>query len=447
MLGNSPSAQQTATMTSHRSEAAAHARDMTPDGASRRELFRIPQAESGPYPQVAYLAGNSLGLQPRATREELLEDLDAWANLAVHGHVESTRPWLPYHRELSEPTARLVGALPSEVVVMNSLTVNLHLLMASFYRPTSQRHHILVEDHCFSSDSYAVRSHAAFRGYDPDTAILRLRPRPGEDTLRTEDVVALLQAEGPSIAMVLLGGVNYLTGELMDIPTITAAGHEQGAMIGWDLAHAAGNVPLRLHDWNVDFAAWCSYKYLNSGPGSLAGAFIHERHVTDPTTPRLEGWWSTREEVRFAMAAVSDPPPTADAWATSNPPIFAMGPVRTSLAIFDEVGIDALRARSLSLSDYLWSLLEPIQSTGAITIVTPREHRDRGTQVSIRVRADAAELTDRMRLNWGVVADERKPDIIRLAPAALYCTYHDCWRAADALAQELLGTSITEVNP
>jgi len=433
-------------MTVDRTQAGAFARDAEADQACRRSLFRIPRAESGPHQEVAYLAGNSLGLQPKATREELLEDLDAWADLAVHGHVESSRPWLPYHAGLTEPTARLVGALPDEVVVMNSLTVNLHLLMASFYRPTASRYRIVVEDYCFSSDSYAVRSHARFRGYDPEDAIVRLRPRPGEDTLRTADVVDRLQADGDSIALILLGGVNYLTGELMDMAGITAAGHDVGAMVGWDLAHAAGNVPLRLHDWNADFAAWCSYKYLNSGPGSLAGAFIHARHVADPAIPRLEGWWSTREEVRFAMGPVSDPPPTADAWAMSNPPIFAMGPVRTSLAIFDEVGMEHLRVRSLRLGDYLWSLLEPLQATGALAIVTPREHERRGSQLSIRVSGDAADLTDRLRLNWGVVADERKPDIVRLAPAALYCSYLDCWRAADALAHELIGRPISEVS-
>lgn len=433
-------------MTIDRSEAAALALDAEHDKISRRSLFRIPRAQSGPYPEVAYFAGNSLGLQPRATREELLADLDDWADLAVHGHVESARPWLPYHAQLTEPAARLVGALPSEVVVMNSLTVNLHLLMASFYRPTPQRHRIVVEDHCFSSDSYAVRSQAAFHGFDPDTSVLRLRPRDGEDTLRTEDVLSVLDGEAASIALVLLGGVNYLTGEFMDIPAITQAGHAAGAVVGWDLAHAAGNVVLDLHAWDVDFAAWCSYKYLNSGPGSLAGAFIHERHVTDPSVPRLEGWWSTREATRFAMAPVSDPPPTADAWAMSNPPIFAMGPVRTSLAIFDEVGMPALRTRSLALSDYLWVLLDPLAASGAMRIVTPRAHDRRGTQISIRVPGDAAELTDRLRVNWEVIADDRKPDIVRLAPAALYCTYHDCWRAADALARELIGTPIMEVS-
>jgi kynureninase len=420
--------------------------DERPDPAFRRSDFLIPQAQGGDFAEVAYLAGNSLGLQPRATRQELLDDLDSWAEHAVHGHVEASRPWLQYHAFLTEPAARLVGALPSEVVVMNSLTVNLHLLMASFYRPTAERHRIVIEDYCFSSDSYAVRSHAAFRGFDPDESVLRLKPRPGEDTLRTEDVLETLRAAGDSIALVLLGGVNYLTGEFMDIPAITRVGHEIGALVGWDLAHAAGNVPLELHDWDVDFAAWCSYKYLNSGPGALAGAFIHQRHTEDRTIPRLEGWWSTRESSRFAMKPISDPPPTADAWALSNPPIFAMGPVRTSLAIFDGVGMPALRTRSLSLSEYLRSLLGILESAGALTIVTPAERARRGTQVSIRIAGDAADLTERLRMNWGVVADERKPDIIRLAPAALYCTFLDCWRAADALSHELIGRGIAEVS-
>lgn len=420
--------------------------DERPDPAERRSDFRIPPAQGGDFAEVAYLAGNSLGLQPRATRQELLDDLEAWADHAVHGHVDASRPWLPYHALLTEPAARLVGALPGEVVVMNSLTVNLHLLMASFYRPTAERHRIVIEDYCFSSDSYAVRSHAAFRGFDPDESVLRLKPRPGEDTLRTEDVLETLRAAGDSIALVLLGGVNYLTGEFMDIPAITRVGHEIGAFVGWDLAHAAGNVPLELHEWDVDFAAWCSYKYLNSGPGALAGAFIHQRHAEDRSTPRLEGWWSTRESNRFAMSPISDPPPTADAWALSNPPIFAMGPVRTSLAIFDEVGMPAVRARSLALSDYLRSLLDVLVAVDALTIVTPAEEARRGTQVSIRVAGDAADLTERLRMNWGVVADERKPDIIRLAPVALYCTFHDCWRAADALSHELIGRGIAEVN-
>ena len=420
----------------------ATALDTAPDPALRRDDFLIPPAVGGEFPLTAYMAGNSLGLQPRATRGELMSDLDAWEQYGVHGHSDADRPWMPYHEQLREPAARLVGAQPREVVIMNSLTVNLHLLLASFYRPTAIRHRIVIEDAAFPSDSYAVRSHVAFRGHDPDTAVLRLRPRPGEDTLRTEDVVATLDQHAHSIATVLLGGVNYLTGEVMDMATITSAGHAIGATVGWDLAHAAGNVPLHLHEWDVDFAAWCSYKYLNSGPGAVAGTFVHEKHLDNASIPRLEGWWSTDPATRFEMGPVSVPQASADAWSMSNPPIFAMGPVRTSLEIFDAVGMMAIRERSLRLTAYLRSLLESFAERAGITVVTPAEDARHGAQLSVRVQTDVAELTERLSSNWGVVADDRQPDIIRLAPAPLYCTFHDCWRAADALSQELTGEGI-----
>ena len=429
-------------MTTDCGEDRALALDAEADPASRRSEFLIPPAVGGDFPLTAYLAGNSLGLQPRATRAELMADLDAWEEYGVHGHTEADRPWFPYHEELRDPAARLVGALPREVVIMNSLTVNLHLLLASFYRPTAIRHRIVIEDRCFSSDSYAVRSHVALRGHDPDTAVLRLRPRPGEDVLRTEDVLGVLHDHAHSIATVMIGGVNYLTGEVMDMPAITAAGHEIGATVGWDLAHAAGNIPLHLHDWDVDFAAWCSYKYLNSGPGAVAGAFVHERHLDDPAMPRLEGWWSTDPTSRFEMRPESEPQRSADAWSLSNPPILAMGPVRTSLQIFDAVGMPALRERSLRLTGYLRGLLSTMVERSGITLVTPADDDRHGAQISVRVPADAADLTERMSENWGVVADDRRPDIVRLAPAPLYCTFHDCWRAADALSWELTGEGI-----
>ncbi|MEV5694409.1 kynureninase [Micromonospora globbae] len=400
-----------------------------------RDLFHVPPADGGRYPDAAYLAGNSLGLQPRATRDELLADLDAWRRLGVEGHLEAERPWLPYHELLTGPAARLVGALPSETVVMNSLTVNLHLLLVSFYRPSGRRTRIVIEDSAFPSDSYAVRSQARFHGLDPDETVVRLRPRPGEDTLRTEDVTGYLAAEGDRVALVLLGGVNYLTGELMDIPAVTAAGRAAGAVVGWDLAHAVGNVPLALHDWDVDFAAWCSYKYLNSGPGALAGVFVHERHLGDPSLPRFEGWWSTEAATRFEMTPVSRPPATVEAWQISNPPIFAMGPVRTSLELFDRIGMPALRERSLRLTGYLERLLDEVTADRPLTVVTPRDPQRRGCQLSVRIGAgSAAELTKRLRHEHGVIADAREPDIVRFAPVPLYSTYHDCWRAADALA-------------
>ncbi|MCM4082686.1 kynureninase [Paractinoplanes hotanensis] len=399
-----------------------------------RHLFHVPPAEGGDHPEVAYFAGNSLGLQPRATRAELNEDLDDWARLGVEGHLDAARPWLPYHELLTQPAARLVGALPSEVVVMNSLTVDLHLLMVSFYRPAGDRTRIVIEDAAFPSDSYAVRSQARFHGLDPDTAVVRLRPRDGEDTLRTEDIVAFLETEGETVALLMLGGVNYLTGEVMDMPVITAAGRKAGAVVGWDLAHAAGNVPLALHEWGADFAAWCSYKYLNSGPGALAGVFIHERHHGSPL-PRFEGWWSTEAATRFEMTPESRPPRSADAWQVSNPPIFAMGPVRTSLRIFDEVGMPALRERSLRLTTYLRELLDEVVATRPLSVITPREPERHGCQLSVRLHeGNAGALTKRLRFEYGVIADARQPDVVRFAPVPLYSTYEDCRRAAEALA-------------
>jgi kynureninase len=397
------------------------------DDPGHRDLFHVLPAAGGPFPDAAYMAGNSLGLQPRATTGELLAELAAWQRLGVEGHFEAGRPWFSYHELLAEPAARLVGARPSEVVAMNSLTVNLHLLMVSFYRPAGARTRIVVEDTTFPSDSYAVRSQAAWHGFDPDQAVVRLE---------TGEIIDHLRRAGDGVALVLLGGVNYLTGELLDIPAITTAGHAAGAIVGWDLAHAAGNVPLALHDWGVDFAAWCSYKYLNAGPGSVAGAFVHERHHSTSGRPRLEGWWSTAAETRFEMAATARPPASADAWQISNPPILAMSPVLTSLQLFDKVGMTALRQRSIRLTGYLEQLLDAIGPP--IEIITPREPQRRGAQLSVRiVGGGAAEVARRMRHEHGVIADVREPDVVRLAPVPLYSTYHDCWRAAHALAAVL----------
>ena len=402
---------------------------------TRRAEFWIP-AHSGE--ESAYLAGNSLGLQPRALRERLGSFLDDWAKLGVEGHTESKRPWFSYHELLREPAARLVGALPQEVVVMNSLTVNLHLMMVSFYRPAPGRHAILIEDSAFPSDSYAVRSQAAFHGYDPDEAVIRLKPRAGEDVLRTEDVVEFLRTEGHRVALVLLGAVNYYTGEHMDMAAITKAGHEAGAIVGWDLAHAAGNVVLNLHEVGADWAAWCSYKYLNSGAGSLSGVFVHERHLADRTLPKLAGWWSTQSATRFEMAPAVTPVDTADSWQISNPPILSMAAVLVSLEMFDETGMPALRARSERLTGYLETVLDEVCATRPASVITPRDAGRRGAQLSVRVAdRDVGPLTDRLRVEHGVYADARRPDVLRFAPTPMYNTYHDCWRAAAALGAVL----------
>jgi len=415
---------------------------------TRRAEFHVPPHSAGDHTagdhtagDAAYFAGNSLGLQPKALRGRLGAELDDWARLGVEGHLEAQRPWLSYHELLRGPAARLVGARPEEVVVMNSLTVNLHLMMVSFYRPTPRRHAILIEDSAFPSDSYAVRSQAAFHGYDPDEAVIRLAPRPGEAVLRTDDVLDFLRADSGSVALILLGAVNYYTGELFDMDAITAAGHEAGAVVGWDLAHAAGNVPLRLHEAGADWAAWCSYKYLNAGPGSLSGVFVHERHLAHRTLPKFAGWWSTEAGTRFQMAPTVTPVDTADSWQLSNPPILAMAPVLVSLEMFEATGMAALRAKSMRLTGYLEELLdETCAKRPGVSVITPRDPRRRGAQLSVRIGGrDVGPLTARLSHDFGVIADARRPDVIRLAPAPMYNTFHDCWRAATALTAVLDG--------
>jgi kynureninase len=403
---------------------------------TRRAEFCIPPHDGG---AAAYFAGNSLGLQPRGLRGRLGEFLDDWARLGVEGHLEGDRPWYSYHELLRGPTARLVGALPEEVVVMNSLTVNLHLMMVSFYRPTPERHAIVIEDDAFPSDSYAVRSQAAFHGYDPDEAVIRLKPRPGEAALRTEDVIAAIGDNSNRIALVLLGAVNYYTGEFFDMEAITKAGHEAGAVVGWDLAHAAGNVPLSLHDLGADWAAWCSYKYLNSGAGSLSGVFVHARHLADRSIPRFAGWWSTDPATRFEMAPSVRYANSADSWQLSNPPILSMASVLFSLEMFDQTGMRALRGKSLRLTKYLEELLDEVCATRPFaSVITPRDPERRGAQLSVRIAGrDVGPLTEKLRHSSGVYADARRPDVLRFAPTPMYNTFHDCWRAASALAAVL----------
>ncbi len=402
----------------------------------RAEFHMLPY--DGAYSEIAYFAGNSLGLQPKSAAQVLQQELDDWARLGVEGHHEGSRPWVYYHENLRHTTAELMGAQPNEVVVMNTLTVNLHLMMISFYRPTAERHTILIEDDAFPSDSYAVRSQAALRGFDPDDAVIRLAPRAGEHTLRTEDIVAAIAATGDRLALVLMGGINYYTGEAIDIAAITRAGHAAGAIVAIDLAHAAGNIELSLHDWDVDWAAWCNYKYLNGGPGAAAGAFVHERHLANPAVPKLHGWWSTNPSTRFQMTPTVDEQPSADAWSMSNPPILAMAPVLASYRMFAETGLANLRAKSKRLTAYLEAQLHPVMATRPMRIITPADPELRGAQLSVQFDAlDVRDLTARLRANHGVICDARQPDVIRLAPVPMYSTFHDCWRAAQALAAEV----------
>ena len=409
-------------------------RDHILDPPLARDQYLLP-TDSWDTP-IAYLAGNSLGLQPKSTRAAVDQELDSWARLAVRGHSHGTHPWMAFPSLLAESSAAIVGAQPHEIVMMNSLTINLHMLLASFYQPLDRRRKIVMEDYAFSSDSYAIRSHVAFKGGHPDEDVIRLKPREGKDSLRTEDVIAVLRERGEEISTILFGAVNYYSGEFMDIPAITAVAHDVGAYAGWDLAHAAGNIPMALHDWNVDFAAWCSYKYLNAGPGSVAGAFIHEKHHAR-ALPRLEGWWTNKPETRFVMNPVVDPLETADAWSVSNPPVLIMAPALSALEVFSHVGMPALRARSVQLTEYMRHLIAALDPGNRVHVITPIDPNRHGAQLSIRVPIEPFALIELMYQNHSVLGDARNPDIIRFAPIPMYNTFHDVWRAITALFVEL----------
>ncbi|CAN5515120.1 kynureninase [soil metagenome] len=398
-----------------------------------RDRFHIPISADGK--PLIYFVGNSLGLMPKATRSLVEQELEDWARLGVDGHLEGRTPWYSYHETVREPLARLVGAQPNEVVAMNSLTVNLHLMMATCYSPTAARSKVLMEEPAFPSDTYAVQSQIVHHGFDPKEALLLARPRDGEFTLRHDDVESLLEQHGSEIALVLLGGVNFFTGQFFDIRRLTAAAQKHGCIVGIDLAHAIGNVPLQLHDWNVDFAVWCSYKYLNSGPGAVGGAFVHERHATNRTLPRFAGWWGNDPATRFRMHLEPEfvPVPSADSWALSNPPILSLAPLRASFAIFDEAGgMSALREKSMQLTGYLQFLLDRASSK-LYTVITPREPRERGCQLSILAHEHPKELFANLEAA-GVKCDFREPNVIRTAPTPLYNTYHEVWRFARLLA-------------
>lgn len=386
-----------------------------------RDEFHIPPAPDGS-PSV-YLCGHSLGLQPKRACEYIEQELHDWAKLGVEAHFRGRNPWMPYHRLLTENMAGVVGAEPAEVVVMNSLTVNLHLMMVSFYRPTAQRHKIVIEAGAFPSDRYAVESQIRFHGLDPAQSLIELRPRPSEATVRHEDIEALLDRDGSSIALVMLGGVNYATGQLFDMGAITRAGHAQGCVVAFDLAHAAGNVPVRLHDWDVDFAVWCTYKYLNGGPGCVGGCFVNSRHGRAKDLPRFAGWWGHDQDTRFLMGPEFRPTAGAEGWQLSNPPIMALAPLRVSLEIFAAAGIEQLRKKSVSLTGYLEFLLDQDES-GKVTVITPRDSDQRGAQLSIRIRQNGRAVLDGL-VAEGIICDWREPDILRVAPVPLYNTFSD----------------------
>ena len=385
-----------------------------------RNEFYIPVQKNGK--EYVYLCGNSLGLQPKRTKKFINQELEDWANFGVEGHFHAKNPWMPYHEFLTESYSRIVGAKKSEVVAMNTLTVNLHLMMVSFYCPTKKRYKIIIEADAFPSDIYAVESQIKYHGYLVDEALIKLIPRDAESAIRTEDIEAIIEREGDEVALIMLGGVNYYTGQVFDFVKITKAAKKKGIIVGFDLAHAAGNVKLELHNWGVDFAVWCSYKYLNSGPGSVAAAFVHQKHHNSDL-PRFAGWWGHNKEDRFKMPDQFSAIKSSEGWQLSNPPILSLASIRASLSIFDEVGMDKLTVKSKKLTNYLLFLLNTIE-TDRIEIITPEQ---RGCQISIRVKNGNKELFDMINAQ-GVIADWREPDVIRLAPVPLYNSFLDVFK-------------------
>lgn len=411
----------------------ARALDKNDELAEYRKQFLIPKTKDGK--EWIYMAGNSLGLQPVQVRQYISDELDDWASHGVEGHWLAKHPWLPYHENLTEMAARLVGAKPIEVVIMNTLTVNLHLMMVSFYRPTKDRYKIIIEADAFPSDRYAVDSQANFHGFDPKTTIVALKPREGEFTLRPEDILQTIEKEGSALALVMLGNVNYLTGQAFNMKAITAKAHSVGAQAGFNLAHGAGNLHLKLHDDDVDFAVWCSYKYLNSGPGSLAGCFVHERHSNDSSLPRFAGWWGNNKAARFQMGPNFDPIPGAEGWQLSNPPIFQLAALRASMELFDKAGMANLRRKGDMLTAYLEFLLTEVGGD-FFKSITPQDVSQRGSQLSIKLKSQPKDFV-KLLSEKGVICDFREPDIMRAAPAPMYNTFEDVYHFAKAVGEHV----------
>ena len=408
--------------------------------AKYRDEFIFPQHNGK---RAIYFCGNSLGLQPKRTQKYIDDVMNDWANLAVEGHFYAQKPWWDYHERFANPLSKIVGAKPSEITVMNTLTVNLHLLMVSFYRPTKKRFKIICEEKAFPSDQYMFQSqvdfHARSIGFDTKDAIVELKRRDGEHNLRTDDILAKIAEIGDDLALVLIGGVNYYTGQVFDIKTITAAGHRQGAKVGWDLAHAAGNITLELHDWNVDFASWCSYKYMNSGPGNASGCFIHERHHFDADLPRFAGWWGHNKERRFKMEQEFEPVHGADGWQISNLPVLSLAPYLASVEMFDEVGMEKIIKKRNLITSYLEFILRQIDKevSGNFEIITPSNQDERACQLSVFFHGEGRSLFDYLMKN-GVVTDWREPNVIRFAPTPLYCSFEDMYQFGQILKEGIV---------
>ena len=406
-----------------------------------RDEFIFPKVNGK---QVIYFTGNSLGLQPKRTQKYVNEVMTDWANLAVEGHFYSDKPWWDYHERFAAPLSEIVGAKPTEVTVMNTLTVNLHLLMVSFYRPTQKKFKIICEEKAFPSDQYMFQSQIDFHsksvGFNPSEALVEIKRRDGEHNIRIEDILAKIEEVGEELALVLIGGVNYYTGQVFDMKTITEAGHKQGAYVGWDLAHAAGNIELHLNEWNVDFAAWCSYKYMNSGPGNASGCFVHEMHHNDADLPRFAGWWGHNKERRFKMEPKFDPVRGAEGWQISNLPILSLAPYLASVDMFAEVGMTKLISKRNLITSYLEFILKEIDNEleGAdFEIITPSNQEERGCQLSVYLHGQGRELFERLMKN-GVITDWREPNVIRLAPAPFYCSFQDMYEFGQILKQLIL---------
>jgi kynureninase len=408
---------------------------------SYRNEFHFPKVNGK---QVIYFTGNSLGLQPKRSKKYIDEIMADWANLAVEGHFYADKPWWDYHERFATPLSEIVGAKPTEVTVMNTLTVNLHLLMVSFYRPTQKKFKIICEEKAFPSDQYMFQSQIDFHSksvrFNPSEALVEIKRRDGEHNIRIEDILAKIEELGDELALVLIGGVNYYTGQVFDMKTITEAGHKQGAYVGWDLAHAAGNIELQLNEWKVDFAAWCSYKYMNSGPGNASGCFVHEMHHNDSDLPRFAGWWGHNKERRFKMEPKFDPVRGAEGWQISNLPILSLAPYLASVEMFAEVGMAKLITKRNLITSYLEFILHEIANEieGAnFEIITPSNQEERGCQLSVYLHGQGRELFERLMKN-GVITDWREPNVIRLAPAPFYCSFEDMYAFGQLLKKLIL---------